>query len=139
MSRSALQASSTNVQSVAVDGQIGINSIKLRFGRDLGVNNGSIVIKSCGYYSVEASVTIQPSAVGPVGAKLQYNGADIPGAVAYGYAAVEDQNVTLNLSSIVRVVCNNGCPCESIPDTVSIVLIEGPGNVTSVLAEAVKL
>lgn len=33
----------------------------------------------------------------------------------------------------------NGCPCESIPDTVSIVLVDGPGDVVSTLTDVVKL
>ena len=139
MSRSALQASSTNVQSVIANSQINVGSIKLRFGRDLGLSNSSIAVKTCGYYSIEAAVTIQPTAIGETAVKLQYNGVDIPGAIAYGYATEASQNVTVNLGSIIRVTCNNGCPCENIPDTVSLVLVEGPGNVTNVLVDVVKL
>ena len=129
MSKAALQASNTTVQSVVANGQINVGSIKLRFGRDIGVNNGSLAFKTCGYYKIDSSVTIQPTAIGEVAIKLQYNGADIPGAIAYGYATEASQNVTIPISSIIRVVCQNGCPCESIPDTVSVILVEGPGDV----------
>lgn len=139
MSKAALQASNTNIQAVIANGQINVGNIKLRFGRDIGVNSGSIVFKSCGYYKVDAFVTVQPTAIGEVAIKLQYNGNDIPGTISYGYATVADQNVTVNISSLIRVVCQNGCPCESIPDSISIVLVEGPGNVTNVLADIVKL
>lgn len=139
MSKAALQASNTNVQAVIANGQINVGTIKLRFGRDIAVNNGSITFKTCGYYKVDTSVTIQPTAIGEVAIKLQHNGIDIPGAMAFGYATAADQNVTMNISSIVRVVCQNGCPCESIPDTVSIVLVDGPGDVVNVLTDVVKL
>lgn len=139
MSKAALQASSTNVQAVIANGQINVGNAKLRFGRDIAVNNGSISIKTCGYYKIDSSVIIQPTAIGEVAVKLQHNGADIPGAISFGYATVADQNVTMNLSSIVRVVCQNGCPCESIPDAVSIVLVDGPGDVVSTLTDVVKL
>lgn len=139
MSKAALQASSTSVQAVIADGQINVGNARLRFGRDIGINNGSLTFKSCGYYKVDYLVTIQPTAIGETSVKLQHNGVDIPGAIAYGYATVADQNVTLNISTIIRVVCNNGCPCESIPDTVSSILVTGPGNVTSVLVDVVKL
>lgn len=139
MSKAALQASNTTVQSVVANGQINVGSIKLRFGRDIGVNNGSLAFKTCGYYKIDSLVTIQPTAIGEVAIKLQYNGVDIPGAIAYGYATEASQNVTIPISSIIRVVCQNGCPCENIPDTISVILVEGPGDVTSVLADVVKL
>ena len=139
MSRSALQASNTNIQNVVANGQINVGNIKLRFGRDLGVNNGSIVIKTCGYYKISEVVTIQPTAIGEVSIKLQHNGVDIPGAIAYGYAAEANQSVTLNVNALIRVVCSNGCPCESVPDTVSLILVDGPGSVISSLSNAVKL
>ena len=139
MSKAALQASNTTMQAVIANGLINVGTIKLRFGRDIGLSNGSVSFKTCGYYAIDALVTIQPTAIGEVAIKLQHNGVDIPGAIAYGYATEASQNVTIPLSSMIRVVCQNGCPCESIPDTVSIVLVEGPGNVTSVLTEVAKL
>ena len=139
MSKAALQASSTSVQAIVANGQINVGNIRLRFGRDIAVNNGSVAIKTCGYYKIDTSVTIQPTAIGEVAIKLQYNGVDIPGAMAFGYATEASQNITIPVSSIIRVVCNQGCPCESIPDTVSIILVDGPGDVVSVLTDVVKL
>lgn len=139
MSKAALQASNTSSQNVIADGNINVGSIRLKFGRDITINSGNVAIKSCGYYTVNQLVTIQPTAIGPVAVKLQHNGVDIPGAIAYGYATVADQNVTLNLGSIlVRVKCMDGCPCENIPDTLTTVLVEGPGVVTSVVTSVVK-
>ena len=139
MSKAALQASNVSIQSVDVNGQINIGNPKLRFGRDISVNNGSVSIKTCGYYNVNCCVTVQPTAIGEVSVKLQHNGTDISGAIAYGYATEASQSVTLNLGSIVRVTCNNGCPCESIPDTVTAILVSGAGEVASVLTTVVKL
>lgn len=138
MSRSALQAVNVSNQNVAEGGLINVGTIKLRFGRDLGVNNGSVIVKTCGYYNLSFTITVQPTAVGGVSVQLQHNGVDIPGIVSYGYATAENQNVTLNLSTLVRIACNNGCPCESIPDTFSAVLTSGAGIVTSVVAEAIR-
>lgn len=138
MSKAALQASNTTIQNVVVDEQINVGSVKLRFGRDICTNNGSIVLKNNGYYAIDTTVTVQPTAIGEVAVKLQHNGADIPGAISYGYASVASQNVTLNINTIVRVA-NTGCPCESIPDTISIILVEGAGTVSPVLIEAYKL
>ena len=139
MSKAALQASNTSIQNVVVDSQINVGSINLRFGRDVCVNNGSVVIKTCGYYKIDQTVTVAPTEIGTVAVKMQHNGVDIPGAISYGYASAADQNVTLNLSSIIRVVCNNGCPCEDIPDTVSLILVSGAGAVSPVLTDVVKL
>lgn len=139
MSKAALQASNVSVQSVDVNGQINIGNPKLRFGRDICANNGSVSIKTCGYYNVNCVITVQPTAIGEVAVKLQHNGNDISGAIAYGYATEASQNVTLNLGSIIRVICNNGCPCESIPDTVTPVLVTGAGEVVSVLTTVIKL
>ena len=139
MSRAALQASNTNVQSVVEGGAINVGSVNLRFGRDICTNNGSAVIKTCGYYDCHQTVTIQPTAAGEVAVKLQHNGVDIPGAIAYGYATAAAQNVTLSLDALLRVTCNNGCPCDSIPDTLTTVLVAGPGDVTSVLTSVSKL
>lgn len=139
MSKAALQASNINIQNVDANGQINVGSPRLRFGRDVSTNNGSISIKSCGYYSVDCSVTVQPTAIGDVEVKLQHNGVDIPGAIAYGYATEASQSVTLDLGTLIRVTCNNGCPCENIPDTVTPILVTGAGEVVSVLTKVVKL
>lgn len=139
MSRAALQASNTSIQTLPANASINVGTIKLRFGRDINLENGSIAIKTCGYYDIDEIITIQPTAIGEVTVKLQHNGVDIPGAIAYGYATEASQNVTLNLSSLIRVKANCGCPCESIPDTVTAILVEGAGDVVSVLASVTKL
>lgn len=139
MSKAALQAINTSTQNVEANGQINIGNPKLRFGRDICINNGSVSIKTCGYYNIDCAITVQPTAIGEVAVKLQHNSVDIPGAIAYGYATEASQSVTLNLGSIIRVTCNNGCPCESIPDTVTPVLVSGAGEVASVLTKVVKL
>lgn len=138
MSRAALQAVNTNSQTVAEGGSINVGTIKLRFGRDLGINNGSVIVKTCGYYSVIFNVTVQPTEIGEVSVALQHNGVDIPGVVSYGYATEVGQNVTLTIPTLIRVVCDNGCPCESIPDTITAVLTSGSGTVTSVVAEVTR-
>lgn len=139
MSKSALQASNTSVQSVLANGSINVGSPKLRFGKDICLNNGSIVLKNCGYYSINQTITIQPTAIGEVAVKLQHNGADILGAISYGYATEASQNVTLNVSAIVKVNPGNGCPCENLPDTITTILVDVPGDVVSVLTDVVKL
>lgn len=139
MSKAALQAINTSTQNVEANGQINIGNPKLRFGRDICINNGSVSIKTCGYYNIDCAITVQPTATGEVAVKLQHNGVDISGAIAYGYATEASQSVTLNLGSIIRVTCNNGCPCESIPDTVTPILVSGAGEVASVLTKVVKL
>lgn len=139
MSRAALQASNVSTQNVADNGLISVGSIKLRYGRDIGVNEGSLIFKGCGYYAIDEMITVQPSAIGEVSVKLQHNGVDIPGAIAYGYATVANQSVTLNIQSIIRVVCDS-CPCENLPDSVSLILVSGGSAVVvDVLAKAIKL
>ena len=139
MSKAALQASNNNVQSVVNGSQISVGSINLRFGRDICVNEGSIVFKSCGYYMIDCSVTAQPEAIGEVAVKLQHNGVDIPGATTFGYASAADQNVTMKLSAMIRVTTNNSCPCQNLPDTLSCVLVDGAGDVVGVMTDVVKL
>lgn len=139
MSRAALQASNTTIQTLPANASINIGTIKLRFGRDIILENGSIGIKTCGYYDINETITVQPTAIGEVSVKLQHNGVDIPGAIAYGYATEASQPVTLNLNSIIRVKANCGYPCEAIPDTVTAILVDGAGDVVSVLASVTKL
>ena len=139
MSKAALQASNTSSQNLIAGASINVGSLRLKFGRDIAINSGNIAIKTCGYYTISQNVVIQPTGIGPVAVKLQHNGIDIPGAIAYGYATVADQNVSLSIpSTLIRVKCGDGCPCETIPDTLTTVLVEGPGVVTSVLTNAVR-
>ena len=89
---------------VAVDGVIPLGSLIRRYGCDVALNGNSVNITGAGYYDVDASVTVTPTAAGTVTVTLYKNGVAVPGATASETAAA---NGTVDLSSpaLVRQSC----------------------------------
>lgn len=111
---SALYMANTSEQDLAANAQIPFGSIIRRFGRYCNVEGSDVVIGDCrskdgqGYYSVDCSVTLEPTAIGNVSAQLYVNGQPYPGAVQTGYAATAGNPVPLSLTATVRLFgcCN---------------------------------
>ena len=111
---SALYMANTSEQDLAANAQIPFGSIGRRFGRFCNVQGSDVVIGDCcskdglGYYSVDCSVTLEPTAIGNVSAQLYVNGEPYPGAVQTGYSAVAGNPVPLSFTATVRLFgcCN---------------------------------
>ena len=85
--KSALYAVLQTPTAVAVDGVIPLGSLIRRYGCDISLNGNAVNLSGAGYYDVDASITVAPTAAGTVTATLVKDGVAIPGATASAAAA----------------------------------------------------
>lgn len=127
MSRSLIQVSNQSAQTVAANSIISLGSVQRRFGCNCRLSGNAIEVVGEGYYKIDASVSVSPTVAGPVTVALYNNGAQIPGAIAYGSVSTALNPVTLPIETTIR----QGCCCDSA-DTITCVLIDGAGTVNNI-------
>ena len=81
--KSALYAVLQTPTAVAIDGVIPLGSLIRRYGCDISLNGNAVNLTGTGYYDVDASITVAPTAAGTVTATLVKDGVAIPGAEAW--------------------------------------------------------
>lgn len=133
MGRSLIQTVNQSEQAVAVNGIFTLGTVQRRYGRDLALSGNGIEATGTGYYSIDASVSVAPTAAGPVTVALYDNGVQVPGAIAYGTAAAAGDPVNLSIVSTIR----RGCCCAGA-DSLTLVLIEGAGTAQNVSMRVVE-
>lgn len=127
MSRSLIQVANQSSQAVAINSIISPGSVQRRFGCNCRLSGNAIEVSGEGYYTVEAAVTVAPTAAGTVTVALYNNGVQVPGAIAYGSVSTAGNPVTLPLFGTIR----QSCCCDSA-DTLTLVLLAGAGTVQNV-------
>lgn len=131
MARSLIQTVNQSPQDVAVNGIVSLGSVQRRFGCNLRLSGNGIEVEGAGYYSVDASVTVAPTAAGTVTVALYDNGVQVPGAIASSTAAA-DATVNIPIIGTIRLGCCD--PAHNL----TVVLEEGPGTVTNISVRVVK-
>lgn len=126
MSRSLIQTTNTTSSAVALNGTIPLGSVLRRFGCNCRLNGNKIEIEGTGYYTVTATVTLQPEAAEAVSVALYENNVAVPSAVATGTAAAIGDDVTLTIVTTVRETC-----CEGA-SSLALILTEGASTITNV-------
>ena len=134
MSKSLIQVANQSSQAVAADSIISLGAVQRRFGCNCRLSGNAVEIDGQGYYTVDASVSVEPTAAGLVTVALYSNGVQVPGAVAYGSVDTAGNPVTLPITATLR----QGCCCDT-EDTVSLVLITGAGTVSNVSMRVEKI
>lgn len=109
MSRSAIYTANTSTPAISAGGIIPVGNTVRRFGCNLRQDGNVITLCGQGYYLVNISTTVSPTAAGPVTLTAQKDGVAIIGATASGTAAAAADAVNLVVTCIVR----NACGCES--------------------------
>lgn len=132
MSRSLIQTTNTTSSAVALNGTIPLGSVLRRFGCNCRLNGNKIEIEGTGYYTVTATVTLQPEAAGAVSVALYENNVAVPSAVATGTAAAIGDDVTLTIVTTVRETC-----CEGA-SSLALILTEGASTITNVSTRVEK-
>lgn len=132
MSKSLIQVANQSPQAVALNGILSLGSTQRRYGCNCRLSGNAIELDGAGYYTVDANVSIEPTAAGAVTIALYDNGTQIPGAIAYTTGTAGDP-LTVSINTTVR----QGCCCDS-GDNLTLVLLAGPGNVTNVSMRVVK-
>lgn len=127
MSKSLIQVANQSAQTVAVNSIISLGSVQRRFGCNCRLSGNAVEVDGPGYYTVDASVSVAPTAEGPVTVALYCNGVQVPGAIAYGSVSTAANSVCLYINATLR----QGCCCDSA-DTLTLVLLEGAGTVQNV-------
>jgi hypothetical protein len=134
MSRSLIQVVNNSSQAVEENGVISPGTILRRYGCDCGLVGNAIVIDGSGYFEIDASVTVEPTAAGVVTVSLMENGLPIQGATVSSYAATAGEPIAIPIVSTVR----RGCNCCNGVSNLTFVLVTGAGNVVNFSARAVK-
>ena len=133
MSRSLIQVANQSTQAVALNSIISLGSTQRRFGCNLRLSGNGVEVDGAGYYTVDASVTVEPTAAGTVTVALYNNGTQVPGAIA-STTGTAGNPVSVALNTTIR----QGCCCDSA-DNLTLVLLSGPGNVTNVSMRVEKV
>lgn len=107
--KSALYTANTTSQTVAVGSTIALGTIIRRFGCGANLSGNAVSLTSQGYYDVDVSVTVVPTAADTVTVTLLQDGVAIPGATASATVAAAATSVNLNISAIARLA---GCNCS---------------------------
>ena len=106
--KSAIYTAMQTPTEVAVNGVIPLGSLIRRYGYDISLNGNAVNIigegYGKGYYDVDVSVTVAPTAAGTVTATLIKDGVVVPGATASANAAA-GAPVTLAFPALVRQAC----------------------------------
>ena len=131
MARSLIQVANQSTQAVAVNSIIPLGSTQRRFGCNLRLSGNGIEVSGEGYYTVDADVSVAPTAAGNVTVALYNNGVQVPGAIAYTTGTAGDP-ISVGINTTIRQRC-----CDDA-DNLTLVLIEGAGNVQNVSMRVVK-
>lgn len=126
MGKSLIQVANQSSQNVAVNSIIGLGSTQRRYGCNLRLSGNGVEVTGEGYFKIDASVSIAPTAEGNVTVAVYNNGVQIPGAIAYSSVATANNNTNLSICSTIRKMC-----CDSA-DNLTLVLLEGAGVVNNV-------
>lgn len=132
MARSLIQVANQSTQAVAINSIIPLGSTQRRYGCNLRLSGNGIEVNGEGYYTIDADVSIAPTAAGNVTVALYNNGVQIPGAIAYGSVSTAANLANLCINTTIRQRC-----CDDA-DNLTLVLIEGAGNVQNVSVRVVK-
>lgn len=108
MSKSAIYTTNVSAPTVAVGGIVPFGTTTRRYGCNIRQDGNAITLCGQGYYLVNISATLAPTAAGTVSLTAQKDGVDIIGATASQTVAAAGI-VNLDITAIVRNVCG----CES--------------------------
>lgn len=133
MSRSLIQTANQSDQAVLANSIIPLGSVQRRFGCNLRLSGNAIECVGEGYYAFDVSMSMTPTGAGPVTVALYDNGQPIPGAtVTVTGAAGSPVAVPLPPVTIRQRCCSDA-------DTVTVMLLDGPGTVNNIALRAEKV
>lgn len=102
--KSAIYTVSTATQAVVAGSTLSLGSTVRRFGCAATLAGNAIALNAPGYYNVDVTVTVAPTAAGTVTVTLLQDGVAVPGAVATVTTNVALATSNLSISPIIRVL-----------------------------------
>ena len=133
MSKSLIQTANQSTQAVAVNSIISLGSVIRRFGCNCRLSGNAIEVDGAGYYTIDANITVAPTAAGTVTVAAYQNGVQLPGAISSASTGTAGNQVNVTINTTIR----QACCCDSA-DSITFVLLSGPGNVTNITARVEK-
>ena len=109
MSKSAIYTTNTAAPTIAVDGIIPVGTTTRRYGCNIRQDGNAITLCGQGYYLVNVSATVTPTAAGTVSVTAQKDGVAIVGATGSETVAAVANAANISITAIVR----NACGCAS--------------------------
>lgn len=131
MARALLQTINQANQVAAANTIIDLGTVLRRFGCNCRLSGNSIEVVGEGYYMIDISISLAPTAAGDVTVTLYKDGVAVPGATATGSAAVGD-SANLNIVTTIRKGC---CEDNSL---LTLMLVSGDSTITNVSARVIK-
>lgn len=133
MSKSLIQTTNQTPQTVAENGIISLGSTLRRFGCNCRLSGNAIEIYGAGYYTIDASITVAPTATGNITVTAYKDGVPITGATA------TESVTTANNSACVYVVTTirQGCECDGASN-ITFVLSDGSATVNNISVRVEK-
>lgn len=120
-------------QAVSENSILALGTVQRRYGKGLRLSGNGIEASGIGYFSVDASVSIAPTAAGTVTVAMFKNGVQVPGAIAYGSTTTAGNPVAMSIVSTIR----RGCCCDGA-DNLTFVVLEGAGTAKNVSVRIVE-
>lgn len=132
MSKSILYASNTISQATTATGTtLNFGTAVRRYGCNVGMSGGNIIVSGSGYYDVDVSLMFTAGGAGTAQVQVLKDGTAITGATATVTTA-DATSYAISVPCVVR----NTCCCES---TISVVVSGVAGTVTNSSAVVEKL
>ena len=130
MSKSAIYTTNVSNPPVAAGGIVPVGSTTRRYGCNIRQDGNAITLCGQGYYLVNVSATVAPTAAGTVSLTAQKDGVAIIGATAAQTVAANGV-ANLNIAAIVR----NACGCDG---SLLSLALDGVASVVNNLAVTVE-
>ena len=135
MARSAIYVANTGTQEINENGNINLGTILRRFGCNFGLAGTGLSIAGPGYYKIDGSFTLVPTAEGDIQVAMYKDEIAVPGASGTQTAAAAGDTVNISFSAIVK----EGCPCNDTLSNLTFKLLLGAASVTNVAIVGEKL
>ena len=132
MSKSLIQVANQTNQVLTANSIIGLGSVQRRYGCNLRLSGNGIECVGEGYYEIDGTVSLAPTAEGEVSVAVYKDGVQVPGIIAFATVAAAGDLVTLPLVGTIRQSC-----CDTV-DNLTLVLQDGDATVTNVSLRVVK-
>lgn len=137
MSKSAIYTANTSPSELVIStaypfATIPLGSTIRRFGCNLQQVGNGIAAQGTGYYKINASVTLTPTAAGNVTVVAFKDGVAIPGATATESVTTAGNTVSVPITAIIRNTC-----CDS--STLTFALTTASATINNIAVTVEKL
>lgn len=109
MSKSTIYTANTMATTVTPGNIIPLGATIRRFGCNIAQDGNTITLTGKGYYLINVSATVNPTAIGNVGITMLKDGVPVVGATVSGSVSTANNSAALPITAVVR----NNCDCDT--------------------------